>query len=238
MDKFAIILAGGVGQRAGGDLPKQFRPLCGRPLGWWAMKAFVEADPEIRIVLVVHPGFMDDWEIMWEELPKQEQIPFLLSCGGRTRFESVKNGLMTVRDAGGENSIVFIHDGARPMVTPAMVRRGLAALLPLGGAIPAVRPVCSLRELENPESPLPDAKSYSVDRARFVEVQTPQIFHYSTIAPLYYEEKDSTRFTDDASLVENHGVKISLYEGDTLNIKVTNPEDFAIAEAIIRYSEK
>lgn len=82
MRKYAIILAGGSGTRAGGDMPKQFRQICRRPLVWWAMKAFRDADADTEIVLVVHPGFFDDWQILCDAMPEYERIPYTLCCGG------------------------------------------------------------------------------------------------------------------------------------------------------------
>ncbi|MDE6010083.1 MAG: 2-C-methyl-D-erythritol 4-phosphate cytidylyltransferase [Muribaculaceae bacterium] len=241
MEKYAVILAGGSGRRAGGDMPKQFRLLSGRPVVWWSMKAFHDADPEIRIVLVVHPGFFDDWHLIFDALPDAEKIPHVISCGGRDRPESVKNGLLTVRDecqASGEDPLIFIHDGARPLVTPEMILRGMLAWQPCEGVIPVVPSVSSLRELRDSEVPLVEAESRSVDRSRYVEVQTPQIFRFSTIAALYFRNADLSHFTDDASVAEHAGVRIRLYRGDTFNIKVTNPEDFVIAEALIKFEHQ
>lgn len=241
MDKYAIILAGGSGRRAGGDLPKQFRLLSGRPVVWWAMKAFHEADPDIKIILVVHPGFFDDWALLTDALPESDRIPHVLSCGGRDRPESVKNGLLTVRDEclhPGDDALILIHDGARPLVSPAMIARGISAWKPGEGVIPAVPSISSLRKLDNPDVPLVDAESHAVDRARYVDVQTPQIFSFSTLCSLYFHATDLSRFTDDASMAEQGGVSIRLYEGDTFNIKVTNPEDFTIAEALLKFGQR
>lgn len=234
MEKYAVILAGGVGHRAGGDVPKQFHRLGGRPLVWWAMKAFADADPGMRIVLVVHPDFVGRWQEMFMELPEADRIPHVIAFGGASRPESVANGLKTVNNAGATaDSPVLIHDGARPLVSPGMIRRGLDALQASKGVIPAVATVNSLRELSNPGVAMEQAESRSVDRARFVEVQTPQIFNFSTIAHLYGNGEDISGFTDDASLAEAAGVEIGLYEGEATNIKVTHPLDFAIAEAIL-----
>lgn len=242
MKKFAIILAGGTGSRAGGDVPKQFRPLCGRPVLWWAMKAFREADPEMEIVLVVHPGYFDDWQLLCDALPASERIPFTLSCGGRSRPESVANGLLTVRDllarscataAEEAEAVVLVHDGARPLVTPAMIQRALDALRPGCGVVPAVEPVSSLREVADPSLPLEERESRSVSRSRYVEVQTPQVFHYTLLRDCYSHGVDLSAFTDDASVAESAGHGIILSRGEESNIKVTHPTDFLIAAALL-----
>lgn len=234
MEKFAIILAGGEGRRAGGSLPKQFQDLNGLPVLWWSMKAFKQAYPEVRIVLVVHPGFMDDWDIIYNELPECLRIPYILSCGGRSRAESVKNGLLTISEqCGDEDAVVMIHDGARPLVTPDLIRRGLEEILPGKGYIPAVAPVSSLRQLKDASEPYLYGNSVSVARSDYMEVQTPQNFLLSTISSCYKQGDNLSQFTDDASVAEHYDVEIKLYEGDPANIKVTHPVDFVIAEALL-----
>ena len=233
MRNYAIILAGGEGHRAGGDVPKQFQEICGCPLVWWAARAFREADPGMEIVMVVHPGFIETFDHL--RPGGEPTIPVTLCCGGRSRPESVINGLKMVGDMigrdgdGVDDAVVLIHDGARPLVDSSLIRRGLSTLRPGAGAIPCVKSVSSLRELlDGVEG------SRAVDRSRFVEVQTPQIFHYATIRGAYDAQcGDTSSFTDDASVAEACGVRIDIFEGDHSNIKVTHPEDFYIAEAIL-----
>lgn len=235
MEKYALILAGGEGRRAGGDVPKQFHLLSGRPLVWWSMRAFLLADPEIRVTLVVHPDFIDKWQEMWMNLPDADRFPHGLCAGGSSRPESVANGLRHISDSGvSPEAVVLIHDGARPLITPDMIIRGMRALQKhQEGVIPAVRSVNSLREIASPGARLDETLSHSVDRARFVEVQTPQIFKIQMLLPLYGDVASLGGFTDDASVAEASGRVVGLYEGDVSNIKVTHPVDFAIAEAIL-----
>ncbi len=239
MRKYAIILAGGSGTRAGGDMPKQFRQICGRPLVWWAMKAFRDADADMEIVLVVHPGFFDDWQILCDAMPEYERIPYTLCCGGRTRAESVSNGLLTVAgllgDAPAGEAMVMVHDGARPLVSAGMIRRGMDAFCVSGaGVIPVMPAVNSLRQLAAPSVSLAEAESHTVNRALYVEVQTPQIFPYRLLCDCYKSASDLSAYTDDASVVESAGHHVRLYEGESANIKVTHPDDFIIAEALLR----
>lgn len=242
MRKFAIILAGGEGRRAGGNLPKQFVDLCGRPMVWWAMKAFYDADPLTALILVVNPGFMDDWELMWRELPEKDRFPCVVSCGGLNRPHSVYNGLLSIRDLLSETQAspgdleiaVAVHDGARPLVTPDMINRGFSALRRGYGAVPGVKPVSSLRKVDDPDASFSGSRSISVSRADYVEVQTPQIFYYDELSRAYEHLSDRMGFTDDASLAERDGLEILLYEGDYRNMKVTNPIDFAVARTLLR----
>lgn len=241
MKRFAIILAGGEGRRAGGNLPKQFVALEGKPLVWYAMKAFKDAFPDIELVLVLHPGFFDDWDIMLSEMPEGDRIAHRVSCGGRSRPESVRNGLLTIeeilheqRENVQESVLVAIHDGARALVDTDLIRRGFEQYRKGFGMVPAIESVNSLRRLL-PESEFETpGGSESVARKDFVEVQTPQIFEYSDIRRAYDKQEDFSGFTDDASLFEAAGGKIILYRGDSRNIKVTHPIDFDIARAILR----
>lgn len=241
MKKFAIILAGGEGKRAGGDIPKQFVSLDGKPIVWWSMKAFKEADPDTVIILVMHPGFFDDWEIIVDNMPEEDYIPCILSCGGLSRAHSVYNGLLSIKDyleekyIAEEEAVVAIHDGARPLVSRQMILRGFNSLEHSVGVIPGVRCTNSLRKVEEPDRVFDGSRSVSVDRSEYVEVQTPQIFSLPDIFSAYImKEENRDKFTDDASLAESIGLGIKLYEGESTNIKVTHPEDFKIAEILLR----
>ena len=207
------------------------------------MKAFYDFDPQMQIVLVVHPGFFDDWDIMQSELPESHRIPHEVCCGGVDRPHSVYNGLMMARDLivekyGAEapaDTVVAIHDGARPLLTPAMIERGFRCVAPGIGAIPAVPAVNSLRRLDSPKSGpgFEGCRSHAVDRSEYVEVQTPQIFYLPEIIRANTSNGDISHFTDDASLAEAAGMRIDLYEGEPTNMKITHPMDFAMARVIL-----
>lgn len=223
-EKYALILAGGEGRRAGGEIPKQFREICGRPLVWWSMKSFHDTDPETHIILVCHPGFFDDWDILFSQLPEEDKIEHELCCGGRTRAESVKNGLMCVPDG----AYVAVHDGARPLIDRSLIERGWKTLYDneVTGVFPAIPVTDSIRIKK-------DGGTFPVDRSEYMAVQTPQIFFSTRLKECYNTDVDHV-FTDDVSLVQSLGLKVCPYEGDTRNIKVTNPEDFVIAEAMLK----
>lgn len=226
--KYAVILAGGEGHRAGGNLPKQFMDLDGLPLLWWSVKAFHAEDPSTKIILVMHPGFFDTWDIIYSELPEEEKIDVELICGGRSRLESVKNGIMDIPS--GDNILVAVHDAARPLVSVDMISRGWNVAAADGAAVPAVAVTDSLRKLTTDGS-------VAVLRKDYVAVQTPQVFRSSLIKESYNGELLES-FTDDASVAEAAGHKITLYEGDSRNMKVTNPLDIFIAEALLRHSNE
>ncbi len=224
MQKYAIIVAGGEGNRAGGVVPKQFQLIAGIPMLWWSVRAFHAEDPDTRIILVLHPGFFDEWDLLYAELPEADRkIDVHISCGGRSRLESVRNGLMSVPD--GNDALVAVHDAARPVVSVEMISRGWLAAEESGAAVPAVGMTDSIRRIES-------GVSVSVPRKDYVKVQTPQVFDASLLKHAY-EGILSDLMTDDASVVEAAGHKISLYEGSPYNMKVTEPLDIKIAETLI-----
>lgn len=233
MQKYAIIVAGGSGLRAGGERPKQFADLCGRPVLWWSMKAFKEADPDTRVVVVMNPDYFMLWEDLCDTLGS-DRIEHTICCGGKTRTESVRSGLLSVRQLCVSDGVhpdrvealVAVHDAARPLVSPQLISASWVDVCNGVGTLPAVTPVSSLREMDA------DGDSHPVDRALYREVQTPQVF---TLANLWegYRQLDDREYTDDATLMQSHGVKIRIIEGERENIKVTHPADFIIAKALI-----
>ncbi len=223
--KTAIILAGGEGRRAGGTMPKQFHELCGRPIIWWSMKAFHDADPDTQLVLVLHPGFFDDWDIIWNNLPESDRFEYRLCCGGRNRCESVANGLMAESAVAG--NLIAVHDAARPLVSRDLVNRCWQTAAKTQTAVPAVPVTDSLRKLGA------DGSSQAVDRSQYVAVQTPQTFDAELLKNAYSMRKSGEVYTDDASVVEAYGHSITLCEGEPINMKVTNPADFIVAEALM-----
>lgn len=226
--KYAIIVAGGVGNRAGGFIPKQFQELEGVPVLWWSVRAFRKEDPETRVILVLHPDYQGVWEEIHSRLPEEERgIEIEIAHGGKSRAESVRNGLAQIPGNGEEGTaLVAVHDAARPMLSPELIRRGWESAAENGAAIPVCDMIDSMRELDG------SGESRAVDRSRYVRVQTPQVFELGLLKRGYRQELTSA-MTDDASVVEAMGQRIALFEGDEANIKVTNPIDFAIARVLI-----
>lgn len=227
MKKYAVILAGGSGRRAGGEMPKQFQLLLGIPLLWWSVRAFHDEDPTTDISVVLHPGFFGWWDLMRKTLPEaDQQIPVRLVCGGADRPHSVANGIMQLPDD--QNALIAVHDGARPVLTPALVAEGWKAAEKYKAVFPACPVTDSLREKCAEEE-----MTQPVDRSRFLAVQTPQVFRADILKHAHTSVANPGSFTDDASLVEASGVKTYTFSGDPANIKVTNPIDFKIAAALL-----
>ena len=217
-----MIVAGGSGSRMGGGIPKQFRSLCGKPVLWWSMKAFKEEDHDTRLVLVLPEEFISLWKDFYTTLPIEERFDYEIAKGGKSRGESVQNGLSLVED----DSIVAIHDGARPLISSHTIALGWEKIKEEEAAIPAVPVTDSLRHINN------NGDSESVNRDLYMAVQTPQMFKTSLLKNAYKKAGNKV-FTDDAAVMENAGHHVSLYPGSYDNIKITNPKDMAIAAVLM-----
>lgn len=221
-----IIVAAGKGTRFGSNLPKQFCLLRGRPVLMHTIEAMRRNSPESETIVVLHP----EMEGFWHDLCRQYGFTSPATChGGATRWESVKNALSALNREGKLTpaTIVAIHDGARPIVAQKIMDNARKAIVDgAAGAIPTVAVTDSLRETDH-------GGSHSVDRSRFRAVQTPQMFRADLLWEAYTLPYRA-EFTDDASVFEAAGYgSPSLTEGDSSNIKITNPIDLAIAEALL-----
>ncbi|WP_294298125.1 bifunctional 2-C-methyl-D-erythritol 4-phosphate cytidylyltransferase/2-C-methyl-D-erythritol 2,4-cyclodiphosphate synthase [uncultured Sphingomonas sp.] len=208
----AIIVAAGKGERAGGDVPKQFAPLAGRPLLAHSYAA-LSTHPAIGdVVIVIGPGQED---ALRNAVGDARHV-----IGGATRRDSVMAGLNAVTDV----EHVLIHDAARPFLTAAVIERLLAALDAAPGAVP-VLPVADT--IARADAVLGD----TIDRSNVVRVQTPQAFHLDAIRAAHAAWPDGQEATDDAQVLRAHGEQVVTVEGDAMLEKVTHPGDFAAAEA-------
>ncbi|MBQ0025181.1 MAG: 2-C-methyl-D-erythritol 4-phosphate cytidylyltransferase [Bacteroidales bacterium] len=217
--RYVIILAGGKGERMGSKIPKQFLEVAGKPILRWTMERFMEIGGLEMIVVL--PALEQEY---WKEycLKSGFSARYVLATGGISRFHSVRNALKYVEDG----AIVAIHDGVRPLVSHQFLERMFSLAQDAAAVIPVMPAVESLREL------LDDGeRSRPVDRSRYLTVQTPQVFH-SEIIKKAYEKPFSPLFTDDASVAEADGCRISLAPGERFNLKITTPEDLQMASAI------
>lgn len=207
----------------GGGIPKQFRSLCNRPLLWWSISAFHKENPDTKIIVVLPEQYVSLWNELFSNLPNEERFEHEITTGGSSRTESVCNGLALITDP---DSIVAVHDGARPMVTTELISEGWDTALHYGACVPVVPVTDSLRKLIREDSE-------AVDRSDYVAVQTPQVFQTGLLQDAYKKARGSN-FTDDASVVENSGHKIKLFKGSPDNIKVTHPMDFEVVELLMK----
>lgn len=219
MFKYAIIVAGGSGTRMGTSLPKQFLLLHQKPVLYYTLKTFLESYPDLHIILVLPVDYTDMGQEIIDAYFDKERIR--ITAGGDTRFQSVKNGLALVE----KESIVFVHDGVRCLLTKDLIHRCYESALSTGSAIPVLPSRDSVRLVR-------DNGSDALDRNRIVLVQTPQTFHSKIILPAFQiDYKD--KFTDEATVVEAFGMQVTLVEGEERNIKITRPEDLVVAESYL-----
>ncbi len=217
MNKIAIIVAGGSGKRMGTELPKQFLLLNNKPVLYYTLNTFLSAYEDMQIVLVLGEEYVDMGREIIDAYFEKDRIK--IAIGGLTRFESVKKGLELVT----EESIVFVHDAVRCALTIQLIHRCYECALATGTAIPAVKCTDSLRII------MEDGNNEVINREKVVQIQTPQTFHSKILLPAFKID-DKDWFTDEASVVEAFGMKVSLVAGEQQNIKITHPIDLRVAE--------
>lgn len=206
-----------------GGTNKVFAQLVGRPLIVWTLGAFQSCGAIDEIVVVTAPDALDrlgDLIVEWRFDRKVSAVV----AGGATRQESVRAGLDVAPDA----AIVAIHDGARPLITPDLIERGIALARETGAALCATPARDTIKEVSDD----PPTVAATPDRAAMWIAQTPQCFERALLLRAHEQAKGEA--TDDAALVEAIGHKVAVYEGAPSNIKVTAPDDLIIAEALLR----
>lgn len=219
MNKIAIIVAAGNGTRISSDIPKQFLLLKGKPVLYYTLRAFLNAYDDLKVVLVLAQEHIEKGREIIDGFFDKSRI--IICAGGNTRFDSVKNGLGKVT----EESIIFVHDGVRCLVSEDLIMKCYESGLEYGNAIPAIECNNSVRLIE-------DGDNAALNRENIRLIQTPQTFHSKILIPAFSIDFKEY-FTDEASVVEAFGIKIHLVEGDVKNFKITNPYDLAVAEFLI-----
>ncbi len=219
MKKYVLIVAGGKGLRMGADLPKQFIPVKDKPLLMHTLTAFYTWDASAKLILVLPVSHQSYWQMLCKEL--DFKVPHTIVNGGETRFHSVSNGLKQIHEPG----LIAVHDGVRPFVSHEVISACFDQAHKTGAAIPVVPIVDSIRKREG-------ENSCPVDRDAYCAVQTPQVFS-SEILLSAYEQPYTEAFTDDASVVEAAGGKISLVAGNRENIKITTSADLLYAKLLL-----
>ena len=229
-----IIVAGGSGRRMGGNLPKQFRFLAGQPVLARTIGTFAAALPGAEIVVVLPEAHIPFWKNL---AARFEVAEHRVTAGGAERFDSVRNGLEALAS---DPELIAVQDGVRPLGSPEMIRRVVEAAARDGAAIPVVEPVDSFRQTDGSidgEGAAGASASHPVDRSRLRIVQTPQVFRAALLRGAY-AAAFRREFTDDASVVEAAGHPVSLVPGERGNLKLTTPEDFIVAEALLAAREE
>ena len=220
--RYAIIVAGGSGKRFGSEMPKQFLPLDGKPVLMRTIEKFDQAGATIVVVLPV------EHQEMWMSMCKDGNfaVSHTIADGGKTRFESVKNGIAAIENLA-DGNLVAVHDGVRPLASVELINRCYDTAQETGSAIPVVNPSDSIRQV------MDDGTSQQLLRSSLRAVQTPQTFKVELLRGAY-DVEESPLFTDDASVVESAGHQVSLVEGEIANIKITTPIDMVIATELLK----
>ncbi|GAA4413505.1 2-C-methyl-D-erythritol 4-phosphate cytidylyltransferase [Nibrella viscosa] len=217
MTNFAIIVAGGSGSRMKSDIPKQFLLLSDKPILQHTLERFLayqeESRSSLHIIVVLPARDIDTWTSLCEK--HDFYPPVQITVGGATRFQSVLNGLQTIKAAEG---LVAVHDGVRPFITTDLIERGFFTAAETGTAVAAVAAKDSVREV------LPDGSNRALDRSRLRLIQTPQTFRLDWMRHAF-SQPEQPYYTDCASVLEAGGYPITLIEGSYENIKITTPED-------------
>ncbi len=218
MKKIAVLVAGGIGTRMNNTIPKQFLLLKNKPVLFYTIDTFLKSYEDMQVILVLPEEHVAAGQEIIDAFFNYNRIK--ITTGGRTRFHSVQNGLKLIE----EESIVFVHDAVRCLVTVDLIKRCFNAALEHGSAIPVINSKDSVRLIKGEDNT-------AIDRTSIKLVQTPQTFHSNILLPAFkIDFKD--KFTDEATVVEAFGLKVNLIEGEENNIKITRPQDLILAESL------
>lgn len=228
---YAIIVAGGKGQRMGSDVPKQFLPVGGRPILMHTLERFRQYSPSLKIILVLPHEQQEHWRALCRE--HGFAVEHRVVDGGQTRFHSSYNGLCAIPDS--EEGVVAIHDGVRPFVSVDVIERCFETARDEYACIPVGPVTDTLRYVDE------HGGGRNVQRADYRIVQTPQTFDIALAKQAFAQAcspastgSPSPEFTDDASVVEALGCQVQMVEGNRENVKITTPFDLLVAEALLK----
>lgn len=225
MKTVAIIVAGGSGKRIEGNLPKQFLMLGGKPILAHTIEKFERCDLVDEIILVVPESYLDYCSQVIADQYRFGKIR-RITAGGEERQDSVYQGLKACSDS---TSLVTIHDGVRPLVTPEIVATSIELCQNKKAVIVAVPVKDTIKQVEN------GLIITTLDRGKLWLVQTPQVFEYKLILEAHKRaRKDNFVGTDDSALVERMGCEVSVLDGNYDNIKITTAEDLLVAEKLLK----
>lgn len=227
---YAALLAGGKGTRMGGDLPKQFRKVCGRPVLVHTAGRFLQCNAIEHIAVAVP----EDWlaytrALLAREFPGETRLSVI--AGGENRQSTLKNACAFLKDRFfvKDDDILLTHDAVRPFVTRRVIEENIRAAGQFGAATTAVPSVDTILQSENGET-----VSGIPDRSVLYQTQTPQTFRIGRLLALTgsLTEEEEKSLTDACGIFMLKGEPVHLVRGDYFNIKLTTPYDMAVAEAI------
>jgi 2-C-methyl-D-erythritol 4-phosphate cytidylyltransferase/2-C-methyl-D-erythritol 2,4-cyclodiphosphate synthase len=225
-----IIPAAGFGSRMGAAIPKQFLDLAGEPLLAWTLRVFLQHPLLAAIAVVLPPEHLHAGQAqLLPLLESADKGKLLWIAGGATRQQSVRNGLAALPAA---VSRILVHDGARPLVTTAIIDRCVEGIKRHGAVIAAVPVKDTLKEAEG------GTIVRTVDRERLWQAQTPQGMERHVLEQAYrHAEASGFLGTDEASLLEHAGIPVAVVMGSEQNIKITRPDDLRVAAGLLRQGD-
>jgi 2-C-methyl-D-erythritol 4-phosphate cytidylyltransferase len=218
--QYVIIVAGGVGKRMSGNLPKQFLMLGDKPILLHTIARWTEFQQDIPIILVIPQTHHATWTQIAEQFDVQANITIVY--GGSERFHSVQNALQYIPD----DVLVAIHDAVRPCVSVETIASSFAWAEKYGSAVPYTVPQASMRIEKN------DGSNISLNREALRIIQTPQTF-LSNKLKRAYQQPFQDDFTDDATVWERVVERVFLFEGNSENIKITTDSDFVVLKGFL-----
>lgn len=219
-----VLLAGGVGKRMGAAIPKQYLELRGQPIATYSLETFARMPEVGEIIIVCDPSWRDVFERRFAGLPSQIKLKWALP--GPERQDSVFNGLQQV-DFGA--AIVAVHDSARPLVTVEDAAKCMADGLAVGAAVLGVQVKPTIKEVDKDLMVIK-----TLQRSKLWEVQTPQCIRQELLrAGFDLVHREGLEVTDDVSIIEAMGKPVKITSGSYTNIKITTPDDMAVAEKFL-----
>lgn len=220
----AIIVAGGSGTRFGGKTPKQFLEILGKPLIIHTLERFEKCLDINQIVLVLPTAQTSNFLQIINKYCIRKLAKIV--AGGKTRAESVLNGLKAVQANNAD--IIAVHDGARPLVTSEEISACISKANETGSAILVTAVTDTIKEIKN------GIIVQTIDRNQLKRAQTPQCFRYEILKCAFEKADLSETATDESYLVEKLGIEVSVVEGSPKNIKITTQEDLKLAESLLK----
>lgn len=217
---WAVVPAAGVGKRMQSNRPKQYLPLLTKTVIEQTLERLLQVEQFSAVVVAISEG-----DPYWPELPISKQDRVITAPGGKERADSVLSGLKTISDRAADNDWVLVHDAARPCITVADIEFLIAELTndPVGGIL-ALSSHDTLKQVDQ------GAISATLDRSHIWRALTPQMFRYADLKQALETFAGDLRITDEASALELMGKQPKIVEGRPDNIKITRPEDLALAE--------
>ncbi|MEZ5423284.1 MAG: 2-C-methyl-D-erythritol 4-phosphate cytidylyltransferase [Pyrinomonadaceae bacterium] len=219
----AIIVAAGIGTRFGGDTPKQFVKLAGRPILSRSIEKFDHCDGIDSIIVVAAAEFVEQTRELVEA--GNFTKPVEIVAGGATRAASTANGLSAIK---GDDGIVLVHDAARPLVSVSDIQRVIEAAAEFGAACLASPVADTIKRVANGEI------CETIDRSSLMSAQTPQGFRVEVLRRAFAEAAEYQAATDECSLVESLGERVSIVAATSPNLKITTQDDLRVAETMLR----